>query len=128
MITGLFAVFAAVALGLATIGLYGLISYTVSQRRREIGVRTALGATRRDILRLVLVQGLRLVAFGLGAGLLLGLGLARAMAGALAGVSPTDALTFTLVPLVLGAVALLATAIPALRAARFDPAQVLRAE
>ncbi|MGH2626153.1 MAG: FtsX-like permease family protein, partial [Anaerolineales bacterium] len=128
VITGLFAVFAGVALGLATLGLYGLISYTVSQRRREIGVRVALGACRRDILRLVLSQGLRLVALGLGAGLLLGLGLARVMASALAGVSATDPLTFTVVPLVLGLVALLATAIPARRAAGYDAALVLRAE
>jgi predicted permease len=128
VITGMFAVFAAVALGLAAVGLYGLISYTVSQRRREIGLRAALGARREDLLRLVLGQGLRLVVLGLGAGMVLGLGLARAMAGALAGVSPTDTLTFTLVPLTLGAVALLATAIPARRAARYDPAQVLRAE
>jgi predicted permease len=128
VVTGMFAVFAAVALGLAAVGLYGLISYTVSQRRREIGLRAALGARRGDILRLVLGQGLRLIALGLGAGLVLGLGLGRAMAGALAGVSPTDTLTFTLVPLTLGAVALLATAIPARRAARYDPALVLRAE
>ena len=98
VITGLFAVFAAVALGLATVGLYGLISYTVSQRTREIGVRVALGAEPRDILRLVLGQGLRLAALGLALGLLLGFGLARVMASALVGVSATDPLTFTVVP------------------------------
>jgi predicted permease len=128
VITGLFAMFAAVALGLATVGLYGLISYTVSQRTREIGVRLALGARRGDILRLVLGQGLRLAALGLALGMLLGLGLSRVMASALAGVSATDPVTFTVVPVVLGLVALVATAIPARRAARCDPAVVLRAE
>jgi len=128
IITGLFAVFAAVALGLATVGLYGLISYTVSQRRREIGVRLALGAPRGTILRLVLGQGLRVAAVGLGVGLILGLGLSRVMASALVGVSATDPVTFTVVPAILGLVALAATVIPARRAARYDPAVVLRAE
>jgi predicted permease len=128
VLTGLFILFAAVALGLATIGLYGLVSYTVSQRTREFGVRLALGAGRGDILRLVLRQGLKLAAIGLAAGLLLGLGLARVMASTLVGVSATDPLTFTVVPVALGLVALLATAIPARRAARYDPARVLRAE
>jgi predicted permease len=128
VITGLFAVFAAVALGLATVGLYGLISYTVSQRTREIGVRLALGARRVDILRLVLGQGLRLAALGLALGMLLGLGLSRVMASALVGVKAADPVTFTVVPVVLGLVALVATAIPARRAARCDPAVVLRAE
>jgi putative ABC transport system permease protein len=128
VITGLFMVFAAVALGLATVGLYGLISYSVGQRMREIGVRVALGARRRDILSLVLAQGLRMVALGLVLGLLVGFGLARVMASALVGVSATDPLTFTVVPLVLGLVAVMATAIPARRAAHCDPAVVLRAE
>jgi putative ABC transport system permease protein len=128
VITGLFAVFAAVALGLATVGLYGLISYTVSQRTREIGVRVALGARRGDILGLVLGQGARLLGLGLAAGLLLGLALSRVMASALVGVSATDPVTFTVVPLALAAVALAATAIPARRASRYDPAAVLRAE
>lgn len=128
VVTGLFTVFAAVALGLACVGLYGLISYAVSQRTREIGVRIALGARRRDVLWLVLSQGLRLVAFGLAAGLLLGFALSRAMASVLVGVSASDPVTFTVVPAVLGLVALLATAIPASRAAGCDPAVVLRAE
>jgi predicted permease len=128
IITGLFGAFAAVALGLATLGLYGLVSYSVSQRTREIGVRVALGAGRGDILRMVLGQGLRLVALGLVFGLLVGLGLSRIMASILVGVSATDPLTFATVPLVLALVAFLATAIPARRAARCDPAAVLRAE
>lgn len=110
------------------IGLYGLISYTASQRTREIGVRVALGAARADILRMILGQGARLAAFGLAFGVLLGLGLARMMAGALVGVSGTDPLTFTVVPLALGLVTLAATAIPARRAARCDPAVVLRGD
>jgi putative ABC transport system permease protein len=128
VVTGMFAVFAAVALGLACVGLYGLISYAVSQRTREIGVRVALGARRQDILRLVLGQGLRLVAAGLAAGLLLGVGLARVMSSILVGVSATDPVTFVALPLLLGLVGLLATAIPARRAAGYDPAAVLRAE
>jgi predicted permease len=128
VVTGLFMVFAAVALGLACIGLYGLISYAVSQRAREIGVRMALGASGRDVLWLVMRQGLALVAFGLAAGLVIGFGLSRAMGSFLVGVGAGDPLTFTVVPAALGAVALLATAIPARRAARCDPAQVLRAD
>ena len=128
VVTGLFAAFAAVALGMATVGLYGLVSYGVSQRAREIGVRVALGATRRDIVHLVVGQGLRLIALGLGLGLLLGLGLSRVMASTLVGVSATDPVTFAVVPVVLGLVALAATAIPARRAARADPAIALRAE
>ena len=128
VITGLFAAFAAVALGLAIVGLYGLVSYTVAQRTREMGVRVVLGARRADLLRLVLGHGLKLAGFGLRLGLLLGLALARFMASALVGVSATDPLTFTVVPLVLGTAALLATALPARRAAHTDPAVVLRAE
>jgi putative ABC transport system permease protein len=100
----------------------------VSQRTREIGVRIALGADRRSILRLVLAQGLRLAAGGLAVGLLLGFGLSRVMASLLVGVSATDPLTFTLVPIALGLVALVATAVPARRAAGCDPAVVLRGE
>ena len=128
VITGLFITFAGVALGLAAVGLYGLISFTVSQRTREIGVRVVLGADRRQILGMVLGQGLRIAGLGLALGLLLGLGLSRVMASVLVGVSPTDPVTFTVVPLVLGLVAVAATAIPARRAARYDPAAVLRAE
>ena len=128
LITGMFVLFASVALGLAGLGLYSLISYLVSRRTREIAVRVALGATRADVLRLVLGQGARLVLAGLGLGLLLGLGLARVMAGALVGVSSTDFVTFTFVPLLLCAVGFLAAAVPARRAARLAPAAVLGAE
>jgi ABC-type antimicrobial peptide transport system permease subunit len=125
---GMFLLFAGVALGLAVMGLYSLVSYVVSQRTREMGVRLALGATRADVTRLVLGQGARLVAAGLALGLLLGLALARAMAGALGAVSPTDAVTFTVVPVLLATVALVATAVPARRAARVAPTAVLRTD
>jgi putative ABC transport system permease protein len=128
VITGLFGALAVVALGLATVGLYGLVSYTVSLRTREIGVRVALGAGRRDILGLVLSQGLRLAVAGLTLGLFVGIALARVMASALVGVSATDPLTFTLVPVLLAVIAIVATAIPARRAAGSDPAVILRAE
>jgi putative ABC transport system permease protein len=130
VVTGLFAVFALVTLTLATVGLYGLISYAVSQRAREISVRVALGARRSDVLRLVMGQGGRLVLVGLVAGLALGLAMARVMASGLlgVGVSPHDPLTFTLVPAVLVVVSLLATLVPARRASRLDPAAVLRSE
>jgi predicted permease len=128
VITGLFIVFAGVALGLAAVGLYGLLSFTVSRRTREIGVRMALGATRRQVLALVLRQGLWIAGLGLVLGLLPGLLLSRVMASVLVGVSPTDPVTFTVVPLTLALVALLAILVPARRAARHDPAVVLRAE
>jgi ABC-type antimicrobial peptide transport system permease subunit len=128
VITGLFIVFAGVALGLAAVGLYGLLSFTVSRRTREIGVRMALGATRRQVLALVLRQGLWIAGLGLVLGLLPGLLLSRVMASVLVGVSPTDPVTFTVVPATLALVALLAILVPARRAARHDPAVVLRAE
>jgi predicted permease len=128
VIMGMFILFASVALGMGILGLYSLISYLVSQRMREMGVRVALGATRSDILRLVLTRGAGLVAAGVVLGLPVGLGLARVMAGVLNGVSPTDAVTFTLVPAILGTVGLLATAVPARRASRVAPATALRAE
>jgi ABC-type antimicrobial peptide transport system permease subunit len=124
----MFVLFAAVALGLGILGLYSLVSYLVSQRMREMGVRVALGASRADIVRLVLTRGAGLVALGLVAGLPVGLGLSRVMAGVLTGVSPTDAVTFTLVPLTLGLAGLVATALPARRAARVAPTFALRAE
>jgi ABC-type antimicrobial peptide transport system permease subunit len=130
VVTGLFAVFALVALTLATVGLYGLVSFAVSQRSREIGLRMALGARRGDVLRLVMAQGGRLVLVGLATGLGLGFAMARVMASGLLGVgiSPQDPLTFVVVPGVLVVVSLLATLVPARRASRLDPASVLRSE
>jgi predicted permease len=128
VITGLFATFAVVALCLATIGLYGVVSYAVAQRTPEIGVRLALGAQSRDVLRLVLRHGTGLLFSGLVLGLLGGLGLSRALAHNLYGVSITDPLTFSLVPAVLSLAAALAMLVPARRALRVDPLTALRSE
>ena len=125
LITGLFGTFAAVALILAGVGLYGVVSYVVSQRTREIGVRLALGAQRRDVLRMVMRQGLWLTALGLGLGLAAGTGLARAIGGALYGVQASDPWTLAGVTLTLATTATLASLAPALRATRIDPIRAL---
>jgi predicted permease len=113
---------------LALIGIYGLVSYTASQRTQEIGVRMALGAQPRDILRLVLGHGLLLVSVGIGVGLLAAAGLAQLLKNLLFGVSTVDPATFVGVPLVLGAMAALASYVPALRATRVEPMLSLRQE
>lgn len=124
----LFGAFACVALLLASIGLYGVIAYSVAQRTQEIGVRMALGAQTNDLMRMVVIQGLRLVAAGLAVGLLAAWFLTRLLAGSLYGVSSHDAVTFLVVPALLIVVALLATLIPARRATKVDPMVALRAE
>jgi predicted permease len=118
--------FAVLALLLASVGLYGVLSYAVTQRRREIGVRVALGATRADVLRLVLGRGLALTAFGLCAGSVGAWALTRAMTTLLYGVTPTDPATFGAVVSVLMVVGLIACLLPALRATRVNPIAVLR--
>ncbi|MGB7562788.1 MAG: ABC transporter permease, partial [Candidatus Acidiferrales bacterium] len=120
--------FAVLALLLATIGLYGLISYSVSQRTREMGIRIALGAQQRDLLRLVMGQGTRLVLVGVGIGVAAGLGLTQLMRSLLYGVSAADPFTFAGVAIILIGVALLACYIPARRAMRTDPMVALRYE
>ena len=124
----LLGLFAAIALLLASVGIYGVMSYGVEQRTHELGIRTALGATRRDTLRLVLLQALRMAAAGIAVGLVASLWLTRLMKGQLFGLKPLDPLTFVTVPAILLAVALAAACIPAFRTSRVDPMVALRHE
>jgi putative ABC transport system permease protein len=120
--------FATLALALATVGIYGVMSYAVAQRAGEIGVRMALGAQTRDILRLVVGQCARLVSLGVAIGLAAALALGQAMRSMLYGVSPTDPLTFTLIAALLACVAIVACWIPARRATKVDPMIALKCE
>jgi predicted permease len=117
-----------IALFLATLGLYGLISHSVKQRTHEIGIRIALGATRGKVLRILIMQGLRMVLIGLALGLAAAFLITRALSSVLYGVKATDLVTFGGVTLLLAGVALLASYIPARRAASIDPMQALRSE
>ncbi len=123
----LFVGFAALAMVLAAIGLYGVVSYAVSQRTAEIGVRMALGATRADVCRLVVMQGLRPALAGVGIGIVAAFFAVRLLRTLLFGVTPLDPLTFAIVPPALLAVAALACYVPALRAVRLNPTRALRA-
>jgi putative ABC transport system permease protein len=118
--------FAVLALGLASLGLYGVISYSAKQRTREIGVRVALGATERDVVRLILGQGLVVALAGIALGLAGAAALTRVVSAYLVGVSATDPITFAGVPALLLAVAIVATFVPARRASRVDPNVALR--
>jgi putative ABC transport system permease protein len=126
--TALMAMFGVMALALAGIGVYGVMAYAVSQRTREIGVRMALGAQQRDVLRLIIGQALKLAALGLAIGLPVALALGKVMAGALFGVVALDPMTFVAFTLLLTGVATLAGYLPARRAMRVDPLVALHYE
>jgi ABC-type antimicrobial peptide transport system permease subunit len=126
--TTLLSVLAGVSLLLAVIGVYGVMSYTVAQHTREIGIRMALGAQPRSILKLIVGRGLVLVSAGVVIGVLASFGLTRFIEHMLFGVTPTDPLTFVAIVFLLGLVALLACLVPAQRAMRVDPIVVLRSQ
>jgi putative ABC transport system permease protein len=120
--------FSALAIVLAGIGIYGVISYSVAQRTKEIGIRMALGAGHQDVIRMILLQGARIASAGLIIGIFAAFGLTRYLTTLLFTVSPGDPSTFAMVALVLALVALLACYIPARRALRVDPMTALRYE
>ncbi len=120
--------FSVIALALAAIGLYGVLAYTVSQRSREVGIRVALGASRGNVLGLILGQGVRLAAVGLAIGLAITIVVTRLLRSLLLGVSPTDIPTIAAVSALLAVVAILASLIPAHRATRIDPISAIRHE
>jgi ABC-type lipoprotein release transport system permease subunit len=122
----LLGIFGSLALLLASIGLYGVMSYTVSQSTRELGIRLALGTRREDVRNMVVRQGVLIATGGIVLGFAVAFGLARLIANLLFGVPPTDPMTFSLIPLVLLVVAVVAAYLPAWRASRVDPVEALR--
>jgi ABC-type antimicrobial peptide transport system permease subunit len=128
LLAGLLGVFAGIALLLAAIGSYGVLSYLVTERRREIGIRVALGANRASVLEMVLLHGLRLAGLGIVIGLALALAFGRALSSLLFGVVPTDPLTISAVVALTAIVALAACYVPARSATSVDPMIVLREE
>src|SRR5213080_4655469 len=126
--TTLLTIFALLAVGLALVGIYGVTAYAVTQRTRELGIRMALGARGVDVVRLLMRESLRRVALGVGLGLVAALGVTRALSAMLFEVAPRDAVTFAATALLLVAVALAATWLPARRATKVDPMVALRYE
>ena len=124
----LLSIFAALALTLSAVGIYGVLSYVVSRRTREIGIRVAIGAGRAQVLTMVLGSGVSLAVYGIAAGLVLAFGVTRLLRGLLHGVTPADPATFVVVAASLTAVAALASVVPAWRASRVDPVIALRSE
>jgi putative ABC transport system permease protein len=124
----LLATFAGLAVVLAAIGVYGVLAYLVGQRTQEIGVRLAIGAAPRDVVRLFVREGAALAGVGLGIGLVAALGAARVLSAMLFGITARDPLTFASVAVALAAAASIACYVPARRAARVDPMEALRAE
>jgi len=124
----LLTIFGASALVLAAIGIYGLMAYSVQQRTQEIGIRMAMGADRSRITRMVVWQGMRLTLVGVAIGIGTAFGLTHLISSLLFGVKDYDPAVFVTVPLILGAVALLAVWLPAVRASRLNPIEALRTE
>jgi putative ABC transport system permease protein len=124
----LLSIFAALALSLSAIGIYGVLSYVVSRRTREIGIRVAIGAGRARVLRMVLSSGVSLAVIGIGAGLILAFAVTRLLGGLLHGVTPVDPATFIAVAVALTGVAAAASLVPAWRASRVDPVVALKSE
>jgi putative ABC transport system permease protein len=122
----LLSIFAALALTLSAVGIYGVLSYVVSRRTREIGIRVAIGAGRGQVLKMVLGSGISLALAGIAAGLVLAFAVTRLLRGLLHGVTPADPLTFMAVAIVLTGVAALASVVPAWRASRVDPVIALK--
>jgi predicted permease len=128
LLAGLCSLFAGLAFVLASVGLYGVVSYGVAQRTNEIGIRLALGAERRDVLKMVLRQGLTPMLVGLALGLIVAVAISRLLSSFLYEVRPSDPITYVGISLLLASVALLATYLPARRATKVDPIEALRYE